>query len=228
MSPAQEKTLAKIRSNLDLPLDMPGYVDSIHGYPHSGIVNDFSLALTADNLRQQQGLIDQQDVAIGFDVVAFLLWGEHHFNPKLPPRTADQLQAVEHWEDGNTDVPVTEHPQNRRRQYLQLATSMLEQDCNKLRAAWDKGTPPATENEMLKWQAALLQRTKTLLKQFPDNPVLAEDLDQWLKVLESQHGETPAATTSANTPDAAALEKQAEDALAPTAKEKPKSGTATP
>ena len=116
-----------------------------------------------------------------------------HFNPKLAPRSPDELTAVAHWETGHNGIPVSEHPQNRRRQDLQLATTLLGQDCDALKTTWDKGKLPATESVAKLWQTTELKQAQKLLKQFPDNQVLAKYVDQWRAQITTA---APATTTA--------------------------------
>ena len=49
----------------------PGYLDAVQDYPFSGIVNDISIVLTADSLRQQHGLTYPSEVSLGFHALEF-------------------------------------------------------------------------------------------------------------------------------------------------------------
>ncbi|OUS03016.1 hypothetical protein A9Q81_07925 [Gammaproteobacteria bacterium 42_54_T18] len=98
---------------------LPGYVDYLLQYPNSGIVNDITLALSEQSLRDQQGLTDNGEVSIGFEVIAFILMGEQRYNQSLAPRPA---------------IDFEEPHANRRRQYLTFAVSLLRQDLMELQA----------------------------------------------------------------------------------------------
>jgi hypothetical protein len=89
----------------------PAYVDALPAWPDSGIVNDPTLALSRDTLRQQQGATDDGEVALGFQPVWLLIAGV----PEAP-RQATDLQ------------PGPGHNGERRRHYLRLATEQLESD----------------------------------------------------------------------------------------------------
>lgn len=180
VTPEQQNAMAKVRHNISSPLELPGYVDSIEGYPDSGIVHDTSLAMSEATLREQQGLTAEEDVSIGFDVIAFLIWGEQRFNPQLPERPLKELTYVAGWENGRTDLPVSEHPQNRRRLYLQLATTLLKLDCDRLLTVWRKGPLPRSEKEASAWQLSVLQNGLALLERYPGNSDIHMALSQWL------------------------------------------------
>ena len=96
---------------------LPGYVDYLLQYPTSGIVNDITLALSEQSLRDQQGLTDSGEVSIGFEVIAFILMGEQRYNQSLAPRPA---------------IDFEESHADRRRQYLTLAVTLLKQDLTSL------------------------------------------------------------------------------------------------
>ncbi len=185
VTPEQQAALAKVRHNIASPLEMPGYVDSIEGYPGSGIVHDTSLPMSEATLRDQQGLTAEEDVSIGFDVIAFLVWGEQRFNSQLPERPLKDLSFVGAWENGRTDLPISEHPQNRRRLYLQLATTLLKLDCDRLLAVWRKGPLPRSEKEARDWQLGVLQNGLALLERYPANSDVPMALGQWLSRVSS-------------------------------------------
>ena len=122
---------------------MPGYIDSIPGFPNSGIVNDITLTLDEKNLRNQHGLTSPDEVSIGFHAIEFLLWGnpttqntnsnaEKTKASKNPePETHNQQNVnrflpVTHWEQAELDV--SQHGNNRRRKYLSLSTTLLLND----------------------------------------------------------------------------------------------------
>ncbi|MEZ5506624.1 MAG: imelysin family protein [Gammaproteobacteria bacterium] len=195
VTPEQQQAMQRARRNIASPLEMPGYVDSIEGYAGSGIVNDASLTISEANLRQQHGLTSDEDVAIGFDVIAFLVWGEQRFNPQLAPRPLSELTYTAAWENGRTDLPVSEHPQNRRRLYLQLASTLLKLDCSRLLAVWQKGPLPRSEDEARQWKLQTLQNGLALLERYPDNSDVSMALSQWLS--------TTAATASNQSSDGA-------------------------
>lgn len=180
VTPEQQQAMERARRNIARPLELPGYVDSIQGYAGSGIVNDASLAITEASLREQHGLTSNEDVAIGFEVIAFLVWGEQRFNPQLEPRPLSELTYTAAWENGRSDLPVSEHPQNRRRLYLQLASTLLKLDCSRLLMVWQKGPLPRSEDEARQWKLQTLQNGLALLEHYPDNSDVSMALSQWL------------------------------------------------
>jgi hypothetical protein len=44
----------------------PGFLDSLPGYPDSGIINDFAIAISPETLRRQHGITDSEEVSLGF------------------------------------------------------------------------------------------------------------------------------------------------------------------
>ena len=173
-TPAHQAALDKAHSNLGNALQMPGFIDSVEGYPFSGIVNDASLPLSTKNLREQHGLTDESDVSIGIYVIGFLLNGENNTRPP------SDFEAQKTWNDSRTDLPISEHSNNRRRKLLQLTLAMATQDSKALQHAWMQGEPPTTERAATQWeqrqQTALLEN----LEQHPNNQALANQIDVWL------------------------------------------------
>ena len=139
--------MENLHQNIAAPLEMPGFIDSVPGYPYSGIVNDTSLAITREVLINQHGLTDVSDVSLGFSVIEFLLWGAHAQQPDMEPRPASELMAKNNWESadyelGLAELDINEHPQNRRRRYLEIAVMILEEHLNQLATIWNKHTQP--------------------------------------------------------------------------------------
>lgn len=145
--PSAQQEIATLRQRINAPLEMPGFIDSVSQYPFSGIVNDTSLELNKEELIQQHGLTDVSDVSLGFAVIGFLLWGEHQYQKNISPRSPDDFAVVKAWqakdrELGLTELDIKEHPQNRRRRYLELAVLILQEDMNTLASTWNKHTLP--------------------------------------------------------------------------------------
>lgn len=176
----QQQSLQQLRANLGNELPMPGFIDSVQGYPHSGIVNDASLPLDAANLRGQHGLTDDADVSIGFHVVAFLLWGEQRQSPQLPPRPATDYLEVKNWEDSNTDLPVAEHPNNRRRRLLTLTLQLLAEDSQALLQQWQEAPAPNDSSAIAVWRRQQIRAFIAGLDTQPDNTQLSSHIQSWL------------------------------------------------
>jgi len=179
-TPEHRQAMADARSNLGKPLLMPGFIDSVLDYPYSGIVNDASLPLDKTSLRQQHGLTDEAEVSIGFPVVAFLLWGEQRQNPELGARPISDFEPASNWEDGITDLPIEEHPHNRRRRLLELTLELLSEDSQSLLEQWQSGAFPASQEAADSWNTKQVQVMKAALEQQPDNAQVHSNLAAWL------------------------------------------------
>jgi hypothetical protein len=57
---------------------LPGFIDSLPGYPHSGIVNDMTLPMTSEVLRAQHQITDVAEVALGFHVIEYYAFTRTH------------------------------------------------------------------------------------------------------------------------------------------------------
>lgn len=179
-SKEHRQALAVARNNLGQPLLMPGFIDSVTDYPYSGIVNDASLPLDETSLRQQHGVTDEAEVSIGFHVVAFLLWGEQRQNPELEARPIGDYEPADNWQDGITDLPIEEHPNNRRRRLLALTLILLSEDSRTLLEQWQTGALPTSQEAADTWNTQQLQAMKATLEQQPDNPQVQSNLAAWL------------------------------------------------
>lgn len=178
-TPQHQQALNEVHRNLGNKLEMPGYIDSVQGYPFSGIVNDASLPLEIENLREQHGLTDESDVSIGYDVIGFLLWGEQRYNPELEPRSENRFQKHTAWEDSRTDLPISEHPNNRRRRLLALTLQIALKDSKALEAAWAQNQLPSTEQDANRWINQQLQAFMDKVGQYPNNAQLSSYLLTW-------------------------------------------------
>ncbi len=124
----------------------PGYLDGLENYPYSGIVNDITLAINAQTLREQHGLTDEADVALGLHALEFLLWGEQGSRPvsDFEPRTSPGEDPM------NAERTVDQLPNNRRRALIQLISQLLQDDLATLEQHWQStsGRLPATYRQL--------------------------------------------------------------------------------
>ncbi len=105
---------------------LPGYVDSVPDFVGSGIVNDMTVLLTADSLRQIHGQFDLSEAALGFHVLEFLLWGADPQQPRSASAfAASSSLSQQQLEDGLSPEQL---PNNRRRRYLKLLVDLLYAD----------------------------------------------------------------------------------------------------
>lgn len=102
----------------------PGFIDYFDVYPQSGIVNDIAMPLSADALRQQHGLTDPSDVALGFHALEYLLFGEDGTRPATDFVAVNELST----EQRRAGMSVVELAANRRRTYLMLGLELLLDD----------------------------------------------------------------------------------------------------
>ncbi len=119
---------------------IPGYIDYVDGYPDSGIVHDINVALNQETLRQQHGAFDVSEVALGFHVIEFLLWGA----PKdSGTRPTDDYEAIEELSQAEAENGYTldQLGNNRRRVLLSITADTLLEDFGKLEALWVEQQP---------------------------------------------------------------------------------------
>lgn len=130
--PRHFATLNRHYFSIDASDLQPGYLDAVQGYPFTGIVNDISIVLTADNLRQQHGLTDHREVSLGFHALEFLLWGEQGERPFNDFTAITDISA----EQNAAGLTTSDLPNNRRRTLLRLTTQLLADDLQRLRQDW--------------------------------------------------------------------------------------------
>lgn len=86
----------------------PGFVDSLPQYPDSGIVNDVTLELSPETLREQHGFTDREEAVLGLHPIGFLI--------------SKQLEKFE---------PSATH-YGRRKRVLSMASSLLVTDAREI------------------------------------------------------------------------------------------------
>lgn len=136
ISPQSFQALTELDYRLAAWPIQPGYLDRFGPYAAVGLVFDIGLPLNETILRQQHGLMDESDIALGFYALEFVLFGERD------SRSPDTLRAV-----GSLDAEqrhagyesVDELPDNRRRQLIGLQTQLIVTDLQHLQALWQKG-----------------------------------------------------------------------------------------
>ncbi|MFT4763005.1 MAG: putative iron-regulated protein [Oleispira sp.] len=127
-----------------------GYIDHIEGYPFSGIVNDLTLNIDEETIRSQHGFTDPSNASLGYHALEFMLWGGNgersapDFFPQentAPIPLSDeehaagtantaQIEPVE-----TQDIKTQNH--NRRRQYTQLLSELLQKDLHRIQRRWE-------------------------------------------------------------------------------------------
>jgi len=111
---------------------IPGYLDSVAGYPFSGIVNDVTVTLDLKTVIAQHSPTDASEASLGFHVLEFFLWGESL--GQLKP--LQHYSPFENWQSPQPQRPVTDHPNNRRRAYLLLLSELIRSTCYQANSLW--------------------------------------------------------------------------------------------
>jgi len=102
---------------------IPGYIDSVDGYPSSGLI--FSeQALSADFLNNEHQFSDEAYVTLGFHSLGYLLLG----GEKETQRDANSFKSLKH--------PKSLQPEYRRSIYTRLLVETIIEDINLLSQAW--------------------------------------------------------------------------------------------
>ncbi len=133
---------------LDLSLDalnyrinywpiLPGYIDYLQDHPESGIVNDITIALTADEISRQHGAFDVSEIILGFHPLEFLLWGQN--SPEgTNLRSANDFMVIASLstEQLTEGLLLEELGNNRRRALLEQLGIILESDLRSALQMW--------------------------------------------------------------------------------------------
>lgn len=117
------------------------FIDYTSSMPAGGIVNDpvDYPVLTVQVLASADEKGGLENLSTGFHAVEFLLWGQR-VDPSQGPGTRPYTDYV----DGGTAAN-----QDRRRTYLQVATSMLLDDMRGLDAQWDTTNTASYASQLL-------------------------------------------------------------------------------
>lgn len=107
----------------------PGYVDSFGAYRFSGLVNDISMSINAESLREQHGLSDESALSLGIYPLGYLLFG--HLGNRLPA-DFNRLDTLNKEQQKIGFTTPEELPNNRRRVLLQLQSQLLLEDLQSL------------------------------------------------------------------------------------------------
>lgn len=108
------------------PLD-ESYIDYVKGKPASGIIGNRKLAISKAALARLNAKGGEENIAVGWHAIEFLLWGQD-FNDNGPGE-----RSFEDYVDGRAPHA------DRRRQYLLAVTELLVDDLRYLVGAWVPG-----------------------------------------------------------------------------------------
>ena len=127
-----------------------GYIDYIEGYPYSGIVNDLTLDINEESIRAQHGFTDPTNASLGYHAIEFMLWGHTgkrqspDFFPQdntapIPSNDSDAITEVAESDVSAALGTQVLQPQNhnRRRQYTQLLSELLQKDLHRIQRRWE-------------------------------------------------------------------------------------------
>lgn len=103
----------------------PGYVDSIDGYPSSGIVNDSTVSLSAESLALQHGFSDTEEIIFGFHPLEYLIFAKTALDYQQQEHQQTSIQAIDVTQQMVYEDP-SEDPIYRRRTLLRLLGNELK------------------------------------------------------------------------------------------------------
>lgn len=134
----------------------PGFIDNLPLYPESGIINDETLELSASSLIQQHGITDEEEVALGFHSIEFLIFGR--------PRTDFERDS------GQVFI-------ERRRLFLALVLNQLEIDTQNLletcKYQFEAASYPEAMNILQQFLSSSLQKIRVAFRE--SNLLTSED-----------------------------------------------------
>lgn len=134
----------------------PGFIDDLPLYPESGIINDETLTLSAESLIYQHGITDEEEVALGFHSIEYLIFS----------------RPITDFEQNSKNISV-----ERRRLFLALALNQLEIDIGSLLVAsqgqFEVEDYPAAMDILQRFLTSSLQKIRVAFRE--SNLVTSED-----------------------------------------------------
>ena len=160
-SPNQFEKLASLHYRIAANPIQPGYLDAFGPYLYSGLVHDIGVEMNAENLVQQNGLTNSEDVTLGLYALHFMLFGIANDRSYADYTAVNTLTALDKEQGFNS---TAELPHNRRRALLQLQAQILVEDVRHLKYSWNSTDAGSlmTHWQELKPQQKLKVTTKTL------------------------------------------------------------------
>lgn len=119
MQLGEQQAIANLNDLIDTRPFQLGYIDSIPGYPDSGLIFDIEIALNEENLRAQHRLMDEESASLGFPVVEYFLWKAPVEDYWLPKSNTAEQNII-----------------NRRLTFLKVATDHLINQINTANQYW--------------------------------------------------------------------------------------------
>lgn len=127
---------SRLRFQVDAWPIQAGFLDSIPGYPDSGIINDQTLRIDAETLQHQHGITATQEVSLGFHPLEFLIFSRNVADFELEVRS-DAIAEDTGLETVPDTVPDSQSLPFRRRQMMAVIFNMMDKD---IRARLEKTT----------------------------------------------------------------------------------------
>lgn len=189
--------LGGIKPNLFKPLEdtywmidawpiEPGYLDSVEGYPHSGIVNDIAIPVNAEAMQQQHGFSSPWEAVLGLHAMEYLLWGEQGNRP-----ASDFSASTPTEQQRSHGLSGADLPNQRRMALLQLQANLLVEELQRLEYRLQhpaSGLSSAYQSLPAGSQASLWQQSAELLL---EQLLLAEQVALKQEGLEEQEEQAP-------------------------------------
>lgn len=144
-----------------------GFLDSLQQYPASGIINDLTLTIDAQTLRNQHGITAAEEVSLGFHAIEFMLWSRLIADfTKQNNLTASQQ---------NNGLMLAQLSNNRRRKTLRLLSKLLHEDVvGRYQPLLGEERQPATA-DMVNVRGAIQDCIRTLRSIRRELLLIAED-----------------------------------------------------
>ena len=126
--PSLPSSMNQIIENIHSSPITAGYIDSITGYPHSGLVNDLTVTINSTTIRDHHQTFERSESAIGLHVLEFFLMEKQKEDFIIDKKL---IKKSEHTHTAEIlTAPV------RRNSYLNAIAVTLQEDSLNLQQQW--------------------------------------------------------------------------------------------
>jgi hypothetical protein len=111
----------------------PGYIDAVEYYPNSGIVNDITVDLSIESIRNQHGFSDAEEIILGFHPLEYLIFSKRATDYQLPEDSSPAENDAPRRRNAGLQTEIDNdlpNPILRRRTLLELLGDETEDSLN--------------------------------------------------------------------------------------------------
>lgn len=144
----------------------PGYIDAVEHYPNSGIVNDITVDLSIESMRDQHGFSDVEEIILGFHPLEYLIFSKLATDYQMPVQKTSEKSSTQRKRSSVLKIERDSNllsPTSRRRTLLGLLGDEAENSLDQYVVAYLDSLPnPASIGDDQRKGAELVSRLLTV------------------------------------------------------------------